>query len=208
MANQGNWLPLFPLNTVLFPGGVLPLRVFEARYVDMIRQCMKGEAPFGVVRILSGQEVGTAAVPDAVGCLAHIVQWDMQELGVLLIRTEGGMRFRIREKRILADQRLEARVDMIDDDPAVSVTAAHVECAKALKTVIDDVDRKGRQEHGAEFVSPFTHPARLDDAAWVANRWCEILPISLDARQKLLEMEGAGSRLAVVHDFLRQNQII
>jgi Lon protease-like protein len=190
MANQGNWLPLFPLNTVLFPGGVLPLRVFEARYVDMIRQCMKGEAPFGVVRILSGQEVGTAAVPDAVGCLAHIVQWDMQELGVLLIRTEGGMRFRIREKRILADQRLEARVDMIDDDPAVSVTAAHVECAKA------------------EFVSPFTHPARLDDAAWVANRWCEILPISLDARQKLLEMEGAGSRLAVVHDFLRQNQII
>jgi Lon protease-like protein len=208
MANQADWLPLFPLNTVLFPAGVLPLRVFEARYVDMIRQCMKEEAPFGVVRILSGQEVGTAAVPDAVGCLAHIVQWDMQDLGVLLIRTEGGMRFRIREKRVLADQRLEARVDMIDDDPAVPVTATHVECAKALKTVIDDVDRKGRQERGAEFVSPFTRPARLDDAAWVANRWCEILPVPLEARQKLLEIEGAEIRLAVVHDFLRENQII
>ncbi|MDB5823069.1 MAG: ATP-dependent protease [Herminiimonas sp.] len=208
MATQGDWLPLFPLNTVLFPAGVLPLRVFEARYVDMIRQCMKNDAPFGVVRIISGQEVGKAAVPDAVGCLAHIVQWDMQDLGVLLIRTEGGMRFRIREKRILPDQRLEARVDMIADDPAIPVTAAHVDCAKALKTVIDDVDRKGRQELGAAFVSPFTNPARLDEAAWVANRWCEILPVSLEARQKLLEIEGADSRLAVVHDFLRQNQII
>jgi Lon protease-like protein len=169
---------------------------------------MKEEAPFGVVRILSGQEVGTAAVPDAVGCLAHIVQWDMQELGVLLIQTQGGMRFRIRDKRVLSDQRLEARVDMIADDPAIAVSAAHVDCAKALKTVIDDVDRKGRQEHGTDFVSPFSNPARFDDAAWVANRWCEILPVSLEARQKLLEIEGADNRLAVVHDFLRHNQII
>jgi Lon protease-like protein len=208
MANHGDWLPLFPLNTVLFPGGVLPLRVFEARYVDMIRQCMKEDAPFGVVRILSGQEVGAAAVPDAVGCLARIVQWDMQDLGVLLLQTEGGKRFRIRDKRVLADQRLEARVDMIADDPVIPVTAAHVDCAKALTTVITNVDRKGRLERGAQFVSPFAHPARLDDAAWVANRWSEILPVSLDARQKLLELEGAEKRLAIVHEFLQQNQIL
>jgi Lon protease-like protein len=208
MANQGDWLPLFPLNTVLFPGGVLPLRVFEARYVDMVRQCMKEDAPFGVVRILSGQEVGVAAEPDAVGCLARIVQWDMQDLGVLLLQTEGGARFRIRQTRILADQRLEARVDMIADDPAVPVSAAHVDCARALKVVIDDVDRKGHEDRGSEFVSPFTHPPRFDDAAWVANRWCEILPIPLDARQKLLELEGADKRLTIVHQFLQQHRIV
>ena len=75
------WLPLFPLDTVLFPGGVLPLKVFEARYIDMVRDCMKRDAPFGVVRIKSGKEVGAAAEPDRVGCIAHIVEWDMADLG-------------------------------------------------------------------------------------------------------------------------------
>jgi Lon protease-like protein len=110
------WLPLFPLDTVLFPGGVLPLKIFEARYIDMVRDCMKRDAPFGVVRIKSGKEVGAAAEPDRIGCLAHIVEWDMPDLGLLMLQTSGGQRFRILETRTLPDQRIEARTELIADD--------------------------------------------------------------------------------------------
>src|SRR5688572_2943404 len=106
MLATDSWLPLFPLKTVLFPDGILPLKVFEARYIDMVRECMKNNVPFGVVLIRSGQEVGAAAVPEEVGCLAHITGWDMQNPGVMMLRTLGGDRFRIIETRHLPDQRL------------------------------------------------------------------------------------------------------
>lgn len=208
MPHTDSWLPLFPLKTVLFPGGVLPLKVFETRYMDMVRDCMKRNAPFGVVLIKSGQEVGTAAEPEDVGCLASIVDWDMQNLCVMMLRTEGGERFRILETRVLPDQRLEARIDMLAADPPAPVSDMHVDCARALKIVIDDIDTKGRMEEGADFISPFTKPARLDSASWVANRWCEILPIPLKARQKLLELSDAQTRLSIVHQYLQQHKII
>ncbi|RZI43522.1 ATP-dependent protease [Herbaspirillum sp. HC18] len=202
------WLPLFPLKTVLFPDGILPLKVFEARYIDMVRECMRNDMPFGVVLIRSGQEVGTAAEPEEVGCLARITGWDMQDLGVMMLRTQGGERFRILDKRVLSDQRLEARVDMIAADNDVPVSDIHVTCAKTLKIVIDDIDAKGRSERGSAFVSPFSQPIRLDSAAWVANRWCEILPIPLKARQKLLELDDAESRLSIIHQYLVQHKIV
>lgn len=208
IVTRNAWLPLFPLNTVLFPGGVLPLKVFETRYIDMVRQCMKEETPFGVVRIKSGHEIGMAAEPESVGCVAKIMQWDMPDLGVLLLRTQGGERFRIIETRVLADQRVEARIEMISADVAVAVSDMHVSCAKALKLVIDDINIKGRTDQGDAFISPFAYPAQLDNTAWVANRWCEILPIPLRARQKLLELENAQSRLAIVHQYLQQHKIL
>jgi Lon protease-like protein len=204
--DEQSWLPLFPLNTVLFPGGVLPLKVFEARYVDMVRACMKDGKPFGVVRIRTGQEVGLAAEPDTVGCIAHIAHWDMQEAGILLLRVEGGERFRILETRTLANQGLQARVRMITPDAAIAASSIHLDCARALKAVIEDLAGRAAREPG--FISPFPSAARLDDAAWVANRWCEILPIPLAARQKLLELEDAGSRLAIVHRYLKQHGVI
>lgn len=208
MLNKNSWLPLFPLNTVLFPGGVLPLKVFEMRYIDMVRECMKHEKTFGIVRIKSGHEVGAAAEPEAVGCLARIRQWDMQELGVLLLRIEGGERFRITETRVLQNQQLEARIDMIAADSAAAITGIHVSCAKALKAVIEDINLKGQAKQGEAFISPFATPIQLYDAAWVANRWCEILPIPLIARQQLLELGNAQSRLAIVHQYLQQHKII
>lgn len=208
MLPSDTWLPLFPLKTVLFPDGVLPLKVFETRYVDMVRECMKHDAPFGVVLIRAGQEVGAAAEPEEVGCLAHIAQWDMPSLGVMLLRTRGGERFRILETRILADQRLEARIEMLAPDQDVPVSNMHATCAKTLKIIIDDVNAKGQVEHGDAFDSPFAHPARLDSAGWVANRWCEILPIPLKARQKLLELDDAESRLSIVYQYLQQHKII
>ncbi|RJF97669.1 LON peptidase substrate-binding domain-containing protein [Noviherbaspirillum saxi] len=208
MPLTDSWLPLFPLKTVLFPGGVLPLKVFETRYIDMVRDCMKHNTPFGVVLIKAGQEVGMAAEPEGTGCLASIADWDMQNLGVMMLRTEGGERFRILETRVLSDQRLEARVEMMAADPVSPVSDIHVECAKMLKIVIDDIDAKGREEEGAKFISPFSQPARLDNASWVANRWCEILPIPLKARQKLLELDDAQTRLSIVHQYLQQHKIL
>lgn len=208
MPTADDWIPLFPLKTVLFPGGVLPLKVFETRYIDMVRDCMKRNAPFGVVLIKAGQEVGQAAEPEDVGCLAAITDWDMENLGVMMLRTEGGERFRILETRVRADQRLEARIEMLPPDASPPVSDMHVECATALKSIIDEVDQKGRHEEGDQFISPFAQPIRLDSTGWVANRWCEILPIPLKAKQKLLELDDAQTRLSIVHQYLKQHQIL
>ncbi|MBV8667506.1 MAG: LON peptidase substrate-binding domain-containing protein [Burkholderiaceae bacterium] len=201
-----DWLPLFPLNTVLFPGGVLPLKVFEARYIDMVRACMKNDAPFGVVLIKSGSEVGTAAEPEEVGTLAHIIEWDMEKLGVLLLHTKGGQRFRILETRVLPDQRIEGRIEMQRQDATQPISDIHVSCAQTLKLVIEDL--RSRVEPGAAFDKVFPQPFKLDDAAWVANRWCEILPIPLKARQKLLELDDIYSRLSAVHQYLQQHKVV
>ncbi|RJG03595.1 LON peptidase substrate-binding domain-containing protein [Noviherbaspirillum sedimenti] len=208
-SQADDWLPLFPLQTVLFPGGVLPLKVFETRYVDMVRDCMKRETPFGVVLIKAGQEVGTAAEPEGVGCLAHITDWDMDQPGVLLLRTRGGERFRILETRRQASELLEARIEMITADaPTQAVSDAHLSCAKALKTIAAAIQAKGRAEQGEAFVNPIAAPLQFDQSGWVANRWSEILPIPLKARQKLLELEDAPARLAIIHQYLQQHKIL
>lgn len=206
---ETDWLPLFPLKTVLFPGGVLPLRVFETRYVDMVRDCMKRDAPFGVVAIRSGDEVGTAAEPYDVGTLAHIVEWDMPEFGVLLLNTHGGERFRVLETRTRPSQLLEARTELL---PAVAGTDGSGEslqlCANVLRVVIDDLLQRARESAGDDFISPFPEPHRLDDAGWVANRWSEMLPIAIDEKQRLLAIGNDMERLQQVEQFLKENGVI
>lgn len=207
MPENENWLPLFPLNTVLFPDGILPLKVFETRYIDMVRDCMKKDAPFGVVLIKSGQEIGAAAEPENVGCLAVITNWDAPQLGVLLLRTQGGSRFRILEIRTHKDQHLEARVEILDNI-ASAIKKEHAACANTLELVIHDINNTGRAEHGADFENPFAEKLQLNDAGWVANRWSEILPIPLKAKQKLLELDDPQIRLTIVYQYLQQHQII
>ncbi len=208
MTETDFWVALFPLNTILFPDGVLPLRVFETRYVDMVRDCMKSGAPFGVIGIKSGQETGAAAEPFTVGTLASITEWDMPEFGVLLIQTRGGQRFRIEETRLLPNQLLEARVTLMNADEPVDGGTALPVCAKVLRVVMDDLLERSRAERGAEFINPFAEPFRLDDAAWVANRWCEMLPIELEEKQRLLEMTDAAARLQCVQDYLEENGVL
>ena len=208
MPTAASWLPLFPLKTVLFPGGVLALKVFEARYMDMVRECMKNDTPFGVALIKSGEEVGAPAEPESIGSLAHITGWDMPTLGVMMLRTRGGDRFRILETRILPDNRIEARIEMLAPDVESAVSDMHLECAKTLKIVIENIETKGKAEQGDDFDSPFPRPALLGSAGWVANRWCEILPIPLKARQKLLELDDPQTRLSIVYQYLQQHEII
>ena len=205
-------LPLFPLSTVLFPGGVLPLRVFEARYMDMVRQCMKTDAPFGVVLITKGGEVGAPAATEAVGTVARIVAWDMPQLGLLHLRAIGGERFRIEQAEVQPDGLQVASVQPItpDDDPPLD--EQYRPCADLLQRVIDDLGRQRAEDDGEpqDPVNsiPFEAPYRFDSSVWVGNRLCEFLPIPLRARQKLMELQDAASRLRLVQRFLLQHGVL
>ena len=180
--------PLFLLNTVLYPGGLLPLRVFEARYMDMARQCLRDKTMFGVCLIREGREVGATAVPEAVGCEARIVECDMQQMGVLQLLTQGVGRFRVLETAANSQGLLLAQVAPIAEEAPSAIPQQFAACAKLLARVI--------AEHGQKI---FATPHRLDDAAWVGYRLAEILPFPVAEKQKLLCMDDGLARLSVLN---------
>jgi Lon protease-like protein len=206
-------IALFPLNTVLFPGGVLPLRVFEARYMDMVRDCMREQQPFGVCLITQGAEVGQPARTEEVGCLAHIGDWDMQQLGVLNIRCRGGQRFRILDRAVEPNGLARARVELIDDDEDCPLAPEHASCADLLRRIIDDQRTQAAlvaEQEGGEAAPglPFDPPFQLDSSTWVGNRICEVLPVPLKAKQKLMELDDAHTRLAIITQYLKQHAVL
>ncbi len=187
-------LPIFPLNAVLFPGGLLPLRIFEQRYMDMAKGCLKDDLPFGICLIRSGNEVGVPATPEPIGCTARIVEWDMAQLGVLSIKTLGEQRFRIKSSRVTQAGLTRAEVEMLAPEEDAKLPDEFEACAALLKAVID--------EHGAGIVAL---PAQLDSASWVGSRLTEILPVPLGAKQKLLELGDAMQRIEILNKFLLQH---
>lgn len=202
-------LPLFPLGTVLFPQGLLPLRVFEARYLDMARECLRKNIPFGVCLIKSGSEVarsGESVQIESVGCLAEILSCDMQQLGVLLLRCRGTSRFRLLSTRVEKDGLMRGIAEPVPGDDIADDNDTHrlrlASCAEALSRIIDTVT-----ERDAENV-PFLQPYQFGDACWVANRLAEILPISMRARQQLMELPDAGARIDIVHEYMRRHQLL
>jgi Lon protease-like protein len=176
-------LPLFPLNAVLFPGGRLPLRIFETRYMDMAKGCLRDGTPFGVCAIREGKEVGAPATPHAVGTLARIAEWDMPQLGMLHIVSHGGQRFRILERRVEKSGLQRARIALIDEDEDGSVPAHCAICVRLLERLLD--------EHAVLFPPPH----QLESAAWVGARLAELLPFALPVKQELLELTDAVARL-------------
>lgn len=190
-STQETLLPIFPLNTVLFPGAWLPLRVFETRYVDMTRDCLKRNRPFGVCLIREGREVGSPAVPHDVGCLAKIVECDMQQLGVMQLITVGVRRFRIRDRKTNSQGLVLASVEFIAEEASTPLADEYRNCAQLLELMI--------QKNGDEI---FPKPHRLADADWVGYRLAGKLPLPLGARQQLLEMPGSRERLAAIQRLL------
>ena len=156
-------VPLFPLNTVLFPGGRLPLRIFEQRYMQMAKACLRDHAPFGVCLIREGREVGAPAIPADVGTLARIGAWDMPQLGVLHITAVGEQRFRILERRVQPNGLTLGTIELIAADADESVPQSCAGCVKLLARVIE-------QQSGL-----FEPPHRLDSASWVSARLAEQL---------------------------------
>jgi len=179
---------------VLFPGGRLPLRIFEARYMDMARVCLKDGAPFGVCLIREGKEVGDPAVPAEVGTLARITAWDMAQLGVLNIVAQGAGRFRIRQRRVQRDGLARASVEMLKEEIDAAIPESLSHCVKLLERLI------------AQHPEALESPHRLDSCAWVAARLAEALPLPLAVKQDLLELDDARERLSRVSALLARAQ--
>ncbi len=189
--------PLFPLGSVLFPGGVLSLKVFEQRYLDMAAECLRRKSPFGVCLIASGKEVGEPAKPHMIGTLAHIDNAEMPQLGILLLKVRGAQRFRILSSTVLADGLLQASVELIGEIKDCVVPDALQGLLPLLRKIVSDL--------GPEKMPT---PHAFDDAAWVGYRLTEILPVQALAKQKLLELEDPVSRLEIIHTYLAQRRLV
>ena len=188
-------IPLFPLGTVLFPGGLLPLRVFEPRYVDMTKLCLRDGTPFGVCLIREGRETGVLAAPHAVGCLAHIEQWDVPHPNLFALLARGGERFRVLSQSVNAAGLIRAEVQILPLSPGGAVMDAA--CEEVLRLAI--------QRAGKDSVPG---PIRCDDPLWVSYRLAEILPITPPERQALLEEHDTAARLLRLREHMLAHGII
>jgi Lon protease-like protein len=180
-------LPLFPLRTVLFPGGLLPLRIFEARYVDMIGRCMREGSAFGVLWIVEGEEAGDVASLAQVGCSARIVDFESLPDGLLGILCRGERRFRLHQHWLQADGLHLGNVHWLADPAHTPLSDACRPLGNVLRKVIDEYGELARH------LQP-----DFADAGWVANRFAELLPLSRAVRQRLLEIDDPAARLAAI----------
>ncbi|KQO27753.1 LON peptidase substrate-binding domain-containing protein [Acidovorax sp. Leaf78] len=200
-------LPLFPLGSVLFPGGVLALRVFEVRYLDMVRKCQQAGAPFGVVSLTQGREVRQAGAPDEqfndVGTLAVIEQIDTPQPGLITLVCRGSQRFRITQRSLLPHGLWIADVDHLDQDMAVPIPPDLQKASTALAQVLHTLQQ--RDPDAPTSIVPTAE--QLDDCGWVANRWCELLPVPLELKQRLMELDNPLVRLELVGDVLERTGI-
>jgi len=195
--------PLFPLGSVLFPGGLLPLKIFEARYLDLIGRCLREGLAFGVVALTRGGEVrqtGEAVTFASVGCLAEVMGCDSEQAGILHVRCRGGQRFELERPRQREDGLWEAATRVLPGDAPTAPAPQAAGCVAALERAVAALSAQGHM--------PFLDPLRFDDAGWVANRWCELLPIPLATRHKLMALPDPQARLALVDGFLRRHGIV
>ena len=196
-------LALFPLQAVLFPGGLLGLKVFEARYLDLMSTCLRERQPFGVVALRGGSEVrdaGRKVSFEHVGTLAELISADSDTPGILMVRCRGSSRFRVISSQQRADGLWLARTEPVADDAVLAPNASQIPTVRGLAEAIASLKAQG--------TVPFLEPYRFDDAGWVANRWCEILPISQAAKFRLMELPDPSIRLQLVDDYLRSKGVV
>ena len=189
-------IPLFPLNAVLFPGGPLMLRIFEQRYLDLVRDCSRQGSGFGVCLILEGREAGEPAIPAAVGTLARIIDFYTLPDGLLGIRAEGGERFQVTTTRVRDNGLVHGEVRFWPDEPSVAVPPEHGLLASILERLIEKV--------GGPFAK--SERACYDDASWVGFRLAEHLPLAPPERQQLLQMTDPLQRLAQLMHYVPRFQ--
>lgn len=184
-------LPLFPLSTVLFPGGRMPLKIFEQRYIDLIKHCLADDTTFGLCGIREGHEVGEPAIPYEVGTEARIVEWDMPQPGIFHIIVEGIERYVARKWAADDKGLLVAEIEPVSVEPPCALPEELRLCAEVLKHThqVTDSPSSGMPYH---------------DAVWVGYRLSELLPFKLSIKQDLLEMNDAITRLRLLDQFLRK----
>ena len=183
-------IPIFPLNTVLFPGGPLPLRIFESRYIDMVSACMKSDTPFGVLLIKDGIEAGLATTYN-VGTLARITDFYQGSDGLLGVTALGQQRFRVLSSNRQADGLIVGEVELIEPEAPLPLPDKFRKLQEILTNVIDDLGRLYEDKD-----------RKFDDAVWVTYRFLEILPVDLQQKQLSLESSDTFARLKFVGELL------
>lgn len=186
-------LALFPLQTVVFPGGLLPLRVFEPRYMDMVTQAIAERAAFGICAIREGRDVDAAAKHYPLGTRVHVMDWDMPQPGILHIQTQALERFVVRSSHSEASGLRVGEVEDVSAEPAIALPEELTLGAEVLYQIINEL--------GAEKFAP---PHDYGNAVWVGYRLSEVLPLKLSVRQNLLEMNDSIARLTILTDFLKK----
>ena len=189
-------LAIFPLGSLLFPGGNLSLRIFEQRYMDMAKASLKTSEPFGICLIREGVEVGRPAIPEAIGTVASIDDWDMPQLGILQVTVSGGSRFRILSHEVTANGLIVAHTELIAVDDTAPSAALSV-CTAFLAKI-----------YAASGVDVEPQKLPFDDAFWVSMRLTEMLPLRNSIKQKMLELTDVTMRLEVLQRYLRDQGLI
>ena len=185
-------VPLFPLNTVLFPGGPLLLRIFEPRYLDMVAERMRNDGPFGVCLIRDGQEAGHAAAPYDIGTFARIVDFQQYEDDVLGITVLGEGRFKVIESRVEPNQLRTGKVMPLPEESEAPLSEEYASISQLVKTLLE---RTGPLYKNL--------PKRYDDPTWLGYRLAEVLPIPVTRKQHFLELNNPILRLDQIGDVLR-----
>jgi Lon protease-like protein len=186
-------MPLFPLQAVVFPGGLLPLRIFEPRYMDMVTQAISAQTPFGICAIREGREVDVDVTHHAVGTRVAVIDWEMPQTGILHIQTQAHERFVIRTTHCEANGLLMGEVDDVSVEAGVAVPDELGFCAEVLQHIITGLGEDN-----------FVQPHDYANAVWVSYRLSEVLPLKLGVRQALLEMNDAVTRLSFLADFINK----
>ena len=208
-------LPLFPLNLVLLPGGYLPLRIFEVRYLDMVSKCFKAGTPFGIVTLVHGSEVRSAPIDQTenagtsqdvfypVGTLARIKQMSRPQPGLMMISCTGEQLFEVAQHELLKHGLWVGNARLLPEDQSVPIPDDLLPVASALARVLDTLKAQGMTPGQM----PIQPPYALHDCTWVANRWCDLLPMSLAQKHRLMTLDNPLLRLELVSDLLERNGI-
>lgn len=201
-------LPLFPLSRVLYPGALLPLRIFEVRYLDMIGRAHRDGTPFGVVSLTEGREVQQPAGPTGdgyaneifhdVGTMALVERLERPHPGLYQIVCRATQRFRLQHRERLKTGLWVGNAELLPDDTPLEVPEDLEPVALMLRALLRELVKRAGDD------MPIPQPHRLDDCGWVANRWCDLLPVPSDVKQRLLETDSPLLRLELVSDLLER----
>jgi Lon protease-like protein len=196
-------IPLFPLGSTLFPEGLLALKIFEVRYLDMTKACFKQQTPFGVVTLTEGPEVripGQEVEFADTGTLAYIIEFDAVQPSLYMLRCRGGRRFKILERTQAPNGAWSANIELMDADPEIDIPPELTPTSQALARLIASFE----EQDVASDDRPFLAPYHLNDCSWVANRWAELLNIPSAQKVHLLSMDNPRLRLDLLQEMLEE----
>lgn len=198
-------IPLFPLGTILFPDGIIALKIFEARYLDMIKQCLREKTEFGVVSIIQDSATITEDISlsfSEIGTLAQIEDFDPIQPALYMTRSFGTQRFKLISCRQESNGLWMGDVELLENDPLIPVPQEHQKVAKLLDDVISVI-----QSEDLLGEAPFRKPFKVDDCGWVSNRLAELLPISLAQKNHLLAQTNPRIRLDLVTEIIEDEDL-